>query len=538
MINSKLSGRLPLARDRRIRILFFAWALLLPATMIPAANTTTSVTNPAQTTARIRYACLQGAVTLTAPAEIIVRSGNVRYRMDPGTWTFELSSPRPPSFRYHVFSKTFQPGEERLREEYLASWRSRGYTPEIEIFGLAFEGGTGHRLDNREYWVSLARYDAEADAKVLVERLKQENVWAWVRSERTTQGSGLFAIRGQGRRASDKLAAPLTLECADPVEVEDISSGFWKERKANRKFQGPLTLAVGMNGDVEVYGDLPVETYLRGVVPAEMPAGWPLEALKAQAVVARSEIYASLAGKYRLEGFDFTAMESCRAYAGMGGHTPATDAAVAATSGIALTCGGEFVKAVFSSCCGGWTENNENVWSGPPNPMLRGLSDLRPGAGSGAPSADPARWLSTTPSAWCSSDGEGYRWQRRYSAKEVSGLVNKKHRVGDVQSIREGTRGVSGRLKSITIKGSVGSVTLDSELAIRQAFGGLPSAMVIIRAAPDRGAPVSFTFTGGGRGHGVGMCQHGARGMASSGRKFEEIVAHYFPGATLERTER
>ncbi|HQH74490.1 MAG TPA: SpoIID/LytB domain-containing protein, partial [bacterium] len=241
---------------------------------------------------------------------------------------------------------------------------------------------------------------------------------------------------------------------------------------------------------------------------------------------------------YRLEGFDFTAMESCRAYNGVGGYTSATDQAVTATAGIALTYGEEFVKAVFSSCCGGWTENNENVWSGPPNPMLRGLSDLRPGAGSGTPSADHARWLSAASSAWCSGDADGYRWQRRYTTKEVSDLVNKKHRVGNVQSIREGTRGVSGRLKSITITGSAGSVTLDSELEIRQAFGGLPSAMVIIRPTLDRGAPVSFTFTGGGRGHGVGMCQHGARGMAGSGRRFEEIVAHYFPGATLERTER
>lgn len=538
MMREQLGGHQRLAGRIRITIFLCLVLCACPATFSPAAENATTVTNPALATARIRYACLKESATLKAPGEIIIRSGNARYRVDAGTWTFGLSNVRPPSQRYHVFSKTFQPGEERQRDEYLASWRSRGYTPEISIFGRLFESSPGRKLDNSEFWVSLARYDSEQDAKALVETLKRENIWAWVRSERTAPGSGVFSIQGQGRRASDRLAAPLTLECTDPVEVEDISSGFWKERKANRKFQGPLTLAVGINGEVEVYGDLPIETYLRGVIPAEMPAGWPLEALKAQAVVARSEIYASLAGKYLLEGFDFTAMESCRAYAGVGGYTSATDQAVAATAGMALTYGGEFVKAVFSSCCGGWTEDNENVWSGPPNPMLRGLSDLRPGAGKSTPASDLTRWLSAAPSAWCSDDADGYRWQRRYTVKEVSDLVNKKHRVGNVQSIREGTRGVSGRLKSITITGSVGSVTLDSELEIRQAFGGLPSAMVIIRPMLDRGAPVSFTFTGGGRGHGVGMCQYGARGMASSGQRFEEIVAHYFPGATLERTER
>lgn len=497
-----------------------------------------STTTPPQIQARIRYAVLKDSAAIKVSDELIIRSGNTRFRIAPGAWTFEVSAVRPASRRYHVFSKTFQPGEERARDEYLAAWRARGYDPGIEVFGRLFETDSGRSLDNREYWVSLARFDLEEEANALVGRLKKEEVWAWVRPERTAPGTGAFSIRGQGRRSSDALAAPLELQCAGPIEVEDVSASFWKEHKANRTFQGPLTLSIGPDGAVEIYGELPVETYLCGVVPAEMPAGWPPEALKAQAVVARSEIYAALAGKYRLEGFDSTALESCRAYAGIGGHTPAADAAVAATAGMALVHGGEYVKAVFSSCCGGWTENNENVWSGPPNAMLRGLSDVRDGNSTASPSSGLARWLSAAPAAWCSGDTAGYRWQRRFTVQEISEIVNRKFRVGTVQGIRAGTRGVSGRLKSITITGSEGSVTLDSELTIRQAFGGLASAMVIIEAAPDRGAPASFLFTGGGRGHGVGMCQHGARGMASSGRTYEEIVAHYFPGATLERTER
>jgi len=115
-------------------------------------------------------------------------------------------------------------------------------------------------------------------------------------------------------------------------------------------------------------------------------------------------------------------------------------------------------------------------------------------------------------------------------------MVNQRHNVGTLTNIREGARGVSGRLKSITITGSAGSVTLDKELAIRQAFGGLPSAMVIIEPASGNAA-AGYTFKGGGRGHGVGMCQHGARGMAAAGRGFEAIVARYFQGAAVERTQ-
>ena len=525
-----------IAGQIRTHHVFLFFLCALSWTMTTTAAPGGDSTDPARAEARIRYAVLKDAVTIRTTAECVVESSGARYRLNAGEWTFEASGIHPAAVRYHVFPKTFQPGEEQERDAFLASWRARGYTPEIETFGRLFMTQTGRRFDNREYWVSLSRYEREQEANALVQKLKEEPVWAWVRTERIQPGTCVFSIRGAGKRSTDKLSAPLTLQCAAPFEVVDISGGYWKEHKVNRLFQGPLSIEVGPAGELEVYGSLPVETYLRGVVPAEMPASWPLEALKAQAVVARSEIYASLAGKYRLEGFDFTALESCRAYAGLAGHTPRTDEAVAATEGMALVYREEFIKAVFSSCCGGWTENNENVWSGPPDPMLRGASDLRVLNNGASPSANLRGWLSSSPDAWCSGDATGFRWQKRYTIQELTKMVNQRHNVGTLTNIREGARGVSGRLKSITITGSAGSVTLDKELAIRQAFGGLPSAMVIIEPASGNAA-AGYTFKGGGRGHGVGMCQHGARGMAAAGRGFEAIVARYFQGAAVERTQ-
>lgn len=521
----------------RAHLIFPLFLYVLSWAMTTTAASVGDSIDPARAEARIRYAVLKNVVTIRTTAECIVKSGGARYRLPADEWTFEASDLRPAAVRYHVFPKTFQPGEEHERDAFLASWRARGYTPEIEVFGHLFTTRTGKHFDNREYWVSLARFEHEQEANVLVQKLKEEPLWAWVRPERTQSGTCAFLIRGAGKRSMDRLSAPLTLQCAAPFEVVDVAGSYWKEHKVNRLFQGPLSIEVGTEDELEVYGNLAVETYLRGVVPAEMPASWPLEALKAQVVVARSEIYASLAGKYRLEGFDFTALESCRAYAGLAGHTPRTDEAVTATEGIALAHREEFIKAVFSSCCGGWTENNENVWSGPPNPMLRGGSDLRVADTDASPSANLRGWLSTSPDAWCSEDRTGFRWQKRYTIQELTKIVNRHHNVGTLTNIREGTRGVSGRLKSITITGSAGSVTLDKELAIRQTFGGLPSAMVIIESETTDGVHAAYTFKGGGRGHGVGMCQHGARGMAAAGRGFEAIVAQYFQGATVERTQ-
>ncbi len=513
------------------------WALfsafLAAGPLCSAKAETTSASTPIgieEIRLRMRYAVMPGKMIFRGTAPMTVRSANQAISLDVGEWKCETVDVRPARQRFHVFPKTFQPAEKQELAAYLEQWRGRGYDPQVETFGLAFKGKDGRILDNRVHWVSLARFDRESEADACINRLKQEQVWAWKRPETTAPGEAVFLVKSKGGDVIARMPGPIEIDCAEPVELNDVSSSFWKERKANRLLAAPLRLGVGPTGDIETYGMLSVETYLRGVAPAEMPASWPLEALKAQAVVARSEILASLAGKYRLEGFDFTALESCRAYWGVGGHHPATDKAIAETAGMVLVSKEKCVQAVFHSCCGGWTENNENIWSGPANHSLRGRSDLA-AASSAAPSGQQLKaWLSEKPKAWCAADETGFRWKQRYSVKELSDIVNRRHRVGTIKNIQEGPRGVSGRLRSVTITGSAGTATVERELAIRQAFGGLPSAMFIITATPT-----SFVFTGGGRGHGVGMCQHGARGMALAGRDFAAIVMHYFSDVAIER---
>ncbi len=486
-----------------------------------------------QAEARIRYAHMSGRVSVRVSATTTFRADNRVMKLSPGEYTIEVSAVQPAGRRYHVFPKTFHPTERQELDVYLNQWRARGYDPRIETFGLLYKTASGRVFDNRRHWVSLARFDSENEAQALINRLKEESVWAWRRAEKTTPGNAAFVISNAQGEQSPSAPAPLELRSDAPIEVLDMASSYWKNHKANRLLAGPLQFEIGMDGNIEIFGRLSVETYLRGVVPAEMPASWPMEALKAQAIVARSEIYASLADKYRLEGFDFTGLESCRAYWGIGGHHPRTDAAVVETSGQILVHEGAVAKTVFCASCGGLTENNENVWSGPANPLLRGVPDFPknnpPAIG------DMRMFIMSKPPAWCADDA-GFRWQRRYSVQELSDLVNKHHRVGVIRSIEEGARGVSGRLKSVTINGSVGAATIERELAIRQVFGSLPSAMFVVEPIPSSTSPSAFLFYGGGRGHGVGMCQYGARGMANAGLHVHAILAHYFAGATIERT--
>lgn len=491
--------------------------------------------DPQAINARIRYAVLEDALTIRIEKPSLVNAAGIRYRLESGQWTFHASSIQPAKEQFHVFAKTFQPGQEDARDAYIAQWQARGYVPVIKEFGLQYRTASGQLRDNREYWISLARFNSSAEAQQLIETLKKESVWAWMKPERTTPGKASFTITGQEKRARDTLLAPITIETDGPVEVIDVDSSYWKTHKSIRLFQGPLQLLIGTRNTIEVYGDLPIETYLRGVLPAEMPASWPIEALKAQAIVARSEILASLAFKYKMEGFDFTALESCRAYLGLGGYTRATDTAVQATSGMALVHQGKYAKAVFSSCCGGWTENNETVWSGPANPLLRGIPDFPGGKVPEKPLTNLERWLSNPLPAWCAGDRSGFRWEKRFTVQELSNLVNKHYNVGTIQRMEEGPRGVSGRLQRVVVHGSKGKAVIERELSIRQVFGGLPSALVIIKPELENGSPVAFTFVGGGRGHGVGLCQQGARSMAAAGFTAEDIVKHYFSGAIIER---
>jgi SpoIID/LytB domain protein len=358
----------------------------------------------------------------------------------------------------------------------------------------------------------------------MVKRLESQGAWAWVRVETLRPGSGAVSIRAEGREIG-ACALPLTLRGDAPIAI--------KAGSKDGRYAGTIELWVEPDSSIGVYETLPMEEYLAGVLPAEMPSSWPVEALEAQAVTARSDVLEHLGFKHILEGYHFTNSEGDRVYAGAGGRYPSTDAAVANTRGKVLVAGGRIVPAVFSADCGGWTENNENVWSSPPNAALRGISDISNPADASDPSKGIGPWLGRRVPAYCSADEKGYRWSRRIGAVQLAGLVNRQYAVGDIISIQAGERGVSGRLKSVTVKGTKGSAVIRKELPIRQAFGDLPSAMLIIKEERGPSGPVAWIFTGGGRGHGVGLCQHGARGMALKGFGHDAIVTHYFSGSRL-----
>jgi stage II sporulation protein D len=225
---------------------------------------------------------------------------------------------------------------------------------------------------------------------------------------------------------------------------------LWSKPSAYDRFRGVLRLIgkTDASAKVNVVNELPIETYLRGVVPAEVPASWPVEAVKAQAIAARS--YAA----YRLHPatgtFDIYADTRSQMYLGMLVEKAGSNAAVSATASVVLrTSGGGIANALFHSTGGGATENNENVFVSATGQKVAGVfSYLR---GSLDRRSDGSAYDAASPYATWST--------KTYTLAQIQAWVaaDSRTNVGTLVALDLRDRGVSGRLISVTLIGADGS---------------------------------------------------------------------------------
>ena len=476
------------------------------------------------------------AITLHASASITFEPEGANIEFKPGTYTIRPSQARPARQRFHLFAKTFKLTDPDGEAAYIEDARTKGYTPEVVTIGKRLQTASGRVLDTRVHWISIRQTETKETAQSLRSELIDRGQPVWIQAETIEPGTGFLQIQASGGAIVSSFVTPLTVRSSGPVEVANVDIGFWDVKREHLAYTGDFQIRIGVDAQLELLEVLPIEEYLRGVLPAEMPWSWELEALKAQAVAARSEVIASLGSRFTLQGFDFLGNEQSRAYLGAGGFKPTTDRALLDTAGQILVQGARIVPAVFSANCGGWTENNDTVWYGPPDSALRGVSGaVRPQDQAPANEEQLRTWLETRPEAYCSHDQTYFRWRRTFSVDELRDMINNRHNVGQIERIELGDRGVSGRLKWVRIHGSENVETIHKEQPIRRAFGGLPSALfVLITETDTRGNPY-YVILGGGRGHGVGLCQHGAQGMAQRGMSYAQILKHYYSGVEIER---
>jgi SpoIID/LytB domain protein len=291
---------------------------------------------------------------------------------------------------------------------------------------------------------------------------------------------------------------------------------------------------------------LPLEEYLRGVVPSEIGATTPPSAQQAQAVAARSFAAVALhSKKHADQDADVCSTVHCQVH-NPSKATKATDDAVSATRGLILTYKGKPFSAYYSAMCGGHTEDIVNVWSERMKETVYHGATCTDGPGETqldlANESQFAKWLASDPDVYCNPSkskvpdwtGRNFRWTREFTAGEIESFDAKRKPIGTVTSLRTGTRGVSGRLTKMDVVGTSGTIHLNTQMEIREFFKPALRSSAFLVETGGEGNLRKFTLRGTGSGHGVGMCQTGAMGMAAAGKSFREILKHYYPRAKIE----
>lgn len=298
----------------------------------------------------------------------------------------------------------------------------------------------------------------------------------------------LSAADGGLRLGGDALAGAAVLVSSGPIRMGD------------RTLSPTVQVEAGATG-LTVIEELPLDDYVAGVLSGELPRSFPLEAQKAQAVAARTyalvkKIEAEASGR----GWHLGAGVLSQVYAGAA-PTPVARAAADATRGEVLVMGNEPVEAFFHASCGGRTEG--------------GLDAL----GRDLP------YLTSVRCGRC-DDAPGARWRLTLGAAELARAVGL---PGKVRAVRITGRTASGRVARVELSAGGRALALGgADLRQRLGWSRLPS--LAFEVVERRG---SFVFDGRGQGHGAGLCQWGAAGLAREGKGYREILAHYYPGTRL-----
>lgn len=357
-----------------------------------------------------------------------------------------------------------------------------------------------------------------------------------------------------------------------------IGVNFHWERREDQKFEGKLKFIVE-NGALTAINVIGVEDYLTSVISSEMSATASENLLKAHAVISRSWLLAQIEKNKEIVAqkkeynactctddelikwydredhvnFDVCADDHCQRYQGLTrASTKKVRDAIAQTWGEVLAYDGKICDARFSKCCGGAVEEFQHCWEPVKHNYLVKLRD----------SENPAdlpdltveenarKWIMDSPDAFCNTTDKDilsqvlnsydqetvnfYRWKVEYDKKELGELILKRSGVdyGEILDLVPVERGTSGRLVRLKIVGTKKTMTIGKELEIRRTLSAshLYSSAFVVEKSGNK-----FILHGAGWGHGVGLCQIGAAVMGERGYNYEQILLHYFVGASVEK---
>lgn len=317
----------------------------------------------------------------------------------------------------------------------------------------------------------------------------------------------------------------LYMELSDPSDIFLLfhilyGHGYFWAGLENRQYRGDLEIRVRDDGMMAI-NHLHIEEYLYSVVPSEMPASWPLEALKAQAVAARSYTLRRLGG----EEYDLCSTVLSAVYRGLMAEHPQSTAAVDATRGEVLFYEDQMIDALYSSNVGGHTESSASIWGGERAYLQPVSTDYTPLVSPLSP-GDLRNWLMEASPSYSNSSFTGpniYRWVRSFPVERLEELLS----MSPIKDIRVLSRAHGGSVLSLAIIGEEEERIFKGS-SIRSFFHHLRSTRFSVeRIFHQEGHLKEILLYGGGFGHGVGMGQSEAAAMAREGYSYLDIL-HLF----------
>ncbi len=308
-------------------------------------------------------------------------------------------------------------------------------------------------------------------------------------------------------------------------------------------YAGGLHLQPNAYGTYTLVNNVPLETYLRGVVPHEIGANAPYAAVEAQAIIARTYALRNLR-RFALDGYELCADTHCQVYRGLSGTVQNADRAIAATRGQVLTYQNELVDALYSSTTGGITATFSDIWNGADRAYLQPVVDA---AGNVwnldrqtlADEKNFQRFISLRQGF--NETGWGmFRWRKASSMEQISKDLQHYLEVNKnpiafkkIQQLQVVERSPSGRILKLAVQTDRGIFVLEKD-EVRNAFSAPRSTLFYLEPLNKGKMLWGYAFVGGGLGHGVGLSQTGSQRLAQLGWSSSRILNFYYPTTQIK----
>jgi stage II sporulation protein D len=310
-----------------------------------------------------------------------------------------------------------------------------------------------------------------------------------------TKGTVDISYSQKGMRIGEhNLSLPIRIEASNGVIFAN-----------SKPYRGYLMLIKSGN-KINIINVLDIEDYIKGVLPKEVGSDWPIEALKAQAVISRTYAIANL-NSHSSQGFDLCSTTHCQVYGGLGTEAVSSNKAVLETKGEILTYEGKPAQTVFHATCGGHTEDPKYIWGWKETPpYLKGVK---------------CRYCCNSPHA---------KWEQALDEDFIRTKL-KDNNIGKIKKIRIKGKTSSGAAKELEIIHSNGKSILNSyKFRLNIDAWRIKSHLFNSIKVKDN----KICFKGKGWGHKAGLCQCGAKGMAEKGKTYSNILYHFYPGTKIE----